>query len=62
MVELDHKAKTEGYKILSQMGAISPNQVAQFENLPTDQSGNVRIIPMNMMNLSKIKNPDNENK
>ena len=61
MIELDHKAKTEGYKVLSQMGAISPNQVAQFENLPTDKSGDVRIVPMNMMNLDKIKTSDNEN-
>lgn len=60
LIELDNKAKMEGYKTLSQIGAISPNQVSQFENLPIDADGDVRIIPMNMMSLKKIKKDETQ--
>jgi len=59
MIETDHKTRMEGYKTLSQIGAISPNKIAQIENLPTDENGDVRLIPMNMMTLDKLKNNSN---
>lgn len=55
MIETDHKTRLEGYKTLSQIGAISPNKIAQLENLETDINGDVRLIPMNMMTLEKVK-------
>ena len=65
MIETDAKTRFESYKVLSSIGAISPNKIAQIENLPTDPSGDVRIIPMNMMGLDKLNkqaNKDNNQK
>jgi len=55
MIETDHKTRMEGYKTLSQIGVISPNKIAQIENLETTENGDVRLVPMNMMTLDKLK-------
>lgn len=60
MIELDHKAKTEGYQKLFQAAAISPNQIAEFENLPRDPNGNFRVYPMNMIKTDKNTTDGNE--
>ena len=58
MVELDHKAKTEGYQKLFQVGAISPNQIAEFENIPKDVNGDFKVVPMNMISTEKFNTKD----
>lgn len=55
MIETDSKTRMEGYKTLSQLGAISPNKISRIENLETDVNGDVRLVPMNMMTLEKLK-------
>jgi len=60
MIELDHKAKTEGYQKLFQVGAISPNQIATYEGIPKDKSGDFKVVPMNMISTEKFNIKDNE--
>ncbi len=60
MIELDHKAKTEGYQKLFQTAAISPNKIAEFENLPKDKNGDFRVYPMNMIRTDKTQNNGND--
>lgn len=62
MIELDHKAKTEGYQKLFQVGALSPNQIAEFENLSKDPYGDFKAVPMNLINTKKFNTKDNGNK
>ena len=60
MVELDHKAKTEGYDKLFRTGAISPNMIAEFENLPKDPNGDFKVYPMNFIRTDKDANDGKE--
>lgn len=62
MIETDHKTRLEGYRTLSQIGAISPNKIAQIENLETDPAGDVRMVPMNMMSLDKMSRNETKQK
>jgi HK97 family phage portal protein len=57
MIDTDAQTRFEGYKVLASIGAISPNKIAQIENLETDPAGDVRLVPMNFMNLEKISKP-----
>ena len=51
MIETDHKTRLEGYRILSNIGAITPNKIAMLEGLETYEGGNDHYIQTNMMSV-----------
>lgn len=62
----DSKTRIENYKNLAGLGAITPNKIAQLENLPTYEGGDMHYILSQMMAveayLAKLKlgNPENK--
>lgn len=44
MVETDSKTRFEGYKVLSSIGAISPNKIAALEGLETFKGGDLHYV------------------
>lgn len=53
LVETDHKSRLEGYRILSNIGAITPNKVATIEGLETYDGGDLHYIQTNMQAVEK---------
>ena len=63
LVETDHRSRLEGYRILTNIGAITPNKVALLEGLETYEGGDHHYIQTNMMsveNYNKKQTPINE--
>lgn len=62
----DSKTRIENYKNLAGLGAITPNKIAQLENLPTYEGGDMHYILSQMMAveayLAKLKSGNPENK
>lgn len=63
LVETDHRDRLEGYRILSNIGAITPNKIAALEGLETYEGGDDHYIQTNMMSVeqynAKSKKPQN---
>lgn len=53
LVETDHKTRFEGYRILANIGALTPNAVAMLEGLETYEGGDDHYIQTNMMSVEK---------
>jgi HK97 family phage portal protein len=53
LVETDHRTRLEGYRILSNIGAITPNKVAILEGLETYPGGDDHYIQTNMMSVEQ---------
>lgn len=51
MVETDHKTRFEGYRILSNVGALTPNTIAMLEGLETYEGGDDHYIQTNMQSV-----------
>ena len=49
LVETDHRSRLEGYRILANIGAITPNKIALLEGLETYPGGDNHYIQTNMM-------------
>ena len=60
LVEPDTKTKTDYYRALANIGAITPHQIAVFEGLPADDVQNIYLAQTNLQELSKFKKPDND--
>jgi HK97 family phage portal protein len=55
----DMKARGEFYKTLRDLGVLSPNQIAQKENLERiGPEGDIRLVPLNMISLELAGKPD----
>lgn len=51
----DFKTRTEGYRTLSQIGALTINDILEFENLNTiGEEGNARFIELNRATIQQI--------
>ena len=50
----DSAARGTLYKTMLECGAISPNQIAERENLPPVEGGDVRILPLNMTTVAAM--------
>lgn len=59
MVETDHRTRLEGYRILSNIGAIAPNKVAQLEGLETYEGGDDHFIQTNLQSVEKLMTKGN---
>lgn len=53
LIETDHRNRLEGYRILANIGAITPNKIARLEGLDTYQGGDDHYIQSNMMSVEK---------
>lgn len=53
LVETDHRSRLEGYRILSNIGALTPNTIAILEGLETYPGGDDHYIQTNMMSVEK---------
>ena len=54
----DSKSRSEYYAKLFSVGAISPNEIRERENLNNIKNGNAHYVPMNMLNTKdKPKEP-----
>jgi hypothetical protein len=53
LVETDHKDRLEGYRILANIGALTPNKIALLEGLETYEGGDNHYIQTNMMSVEK---------
>ena len=60
MIETDYNTRMNGYKTLASIGVMSPNKISRIENLETDPNGDVRLVPMNMMTLQKLKESEKQ--
>lgn len=49
MVETDHKTRMEGYKALSNVAGITPNEILKLEGMETFEGGDQHFIMSNMM-------------
>ncbi|MFW6015328.1 MAG: phage portal protein [bacterium] len=59
LVETDHKTRIEGYRTLTNIGAISPNTIAKLEGYETFPGGDKHYI---QSNLQAIEDMDNNEK
>lgn len=59
LVETDHRDRLEGYRILANIGAITPNKIALLEGLETYEGGDHHYIQTNMMS---VENYNKKNK
>jgi len=51
-------ARAEFYTKLRDLGVLTPNQIARFENLnPIGSEGDVRLVPLNMTSLANAGKP-----
>lgn len=55
LVEPDTKTKTDYYRALANIGAITPHQIALFESLPASEVQNIYLAQTNLQELSKFK-------
>lgn len=55
LVEPDTKTKTDYYRALANIGAITPHQIAVFEGLPADDVQNIYLAQTNLQELSRFK-------
>ena len=53
LVETDHRSRLEGYRILANIGAMTPNKVALMEGLEVYEGGDDHYIQTNMMSVEK---------
>jgi hypothetical protein len=54
LLRSDAAGRAQLYKALHAVGAISPDEIAELEDLPkigAERGGNLRVIPMNMQTL-----------
>ena len=52
LLRADSKGRAEMYSKLVQVGAITPNQIADKENMPRFEGGDVRLINSTLVPLS----------
>lgn len=51
----DFKTRTEGYKVLREMGVLNVNEIRLLEDMnPIGPDGDKRIVPMNMTTLERL--------
>lgn len=55
LVETDHRTRLEGYRILANIGSITPNKIAMLEGLETYEGGDDHYIQTNMMSVEQYK-------
>ena len=61
----DFETRMAGYKLMRDDGVLHANNICQLEGwqeIPAEEGGNIRIVPMNMISLEQLKrqedNPD----
>ncbi len=59
MVETDYRTRTDGYKTLQGVGAITPNDIAKLEGYPTFKNGDKHYI---FNQMTAIEDMNNNNK
>ncbi|OEC37784.1 phage portal protein [Pseudomonas sp. 1D4] len=57
----DQKSRYEAYAIGRQWGWLSVNDIRRLENMPPVQAGDTYLQPLNMVDASKIPDPNNPN-
>ncbi len=50
----DSKSRSEYYRIMFNIGAMSPNDIRDKENMDPVEGGDKRFVPMNMVPLGKV--------
>lgn len=59
----DFATRTTGYQILRNCGVLSANNICdmeEWERIPEDEGGDVRIVPLNMVSLETVKKMEGE--
>lgn len=62
LVETDHKTRMEGYRILSNIGVITPNKIAMLEGYETYEGGDDHYIQTNMMSVEQYNKKQTKEK
>ena len=60
LIEPDTKTKTDYYRTMTNVGAMSPFTVATLENLPTEDVQKVLLAQTNLQSLDKFKGQEDE--
>jgi HK97 family phage portal protein len=60
LIEPDTKTKTDYYRAMTNIGAMSPKTVAMLENQPMDDSQDILLAQTNLQSLDKFKTQVNE--
>ena len=62
LIEPDTKTKTDYYRAMTNIGAMSPHTVAMLESLPVDDSQDILLAQTNLQSLNKFKAQENGEK